>query len=83
VRRPLHARQNGNDKKELSLDKLGATLNAICNHKQFSDQEVRELFNKADLDGSRSISFREFLIAVGVGYFLRVNVCVFRVRGMI
>ena len=69
-----YCRRKGNDRKELSLDKLGAALNAICTHKQFSDQEVRELFNKSDLDGSRSITFREFLIAVGVGYFLKVNV---------
>jgi len=69
-----YCKRKGNDKKQLSVDKLGATLNAICSHKQFSDQEVLELFHLADLEGSRSISFREFLIAVGCGYFLKVNV---------
>lgn len=56
---------------EISLDKLSEVLHHIAGpRKTFSEREVRELFNQADLDGSKTISFREFLIAVSIGYFL-------------
>jgi Ca2+-binding EF-hand superfamily protein len=42
-------------------------LEHIAEHKKFTDHEVKELFHLADLDGSKTISFREFLIAIAVG----------------
>lgn len=40
-------------------------------HKNFSDAETIELFALADLSGSHVIHFREFLIVVAMGYFLK------------
>jgi Ca2+-binding EF-hand superfamily protein len=58
-------------KHKIHLTKLGAILTHIADGKQFSDDEVRRLFNLADLDGSKTIEFREFLICVAMGYFLK------------
>ena len=33
-----------------------------------------QLFRISDLDGSKSISFREFIIAVAIGYYLKPGV---------
>jgi len=57
---------------EISLDKLSEVLHAISGgRRHFTDEEVRALFKTADLDGNKTISFREFLIAVALGYFLK------------
>jgi calcium-binding protein CML len=48
------------------LDELGA--------KDVSDGELQALVAKADLDDSQNIGFREFLIAVALGYYLKEDV---------
>jgi hypothetical protein len=54
-------------------DRLKDVLEHVGEHKKFTDEEVMELFHTADLDGSASISFKEFLIAIAMGYFLAVE----------
>lgn len=59
-------------KQEISLNKLGLLLNQLSyGHKVFTEEEVKELFKISDLDSSKTISFREFLIAAAIGYFLK------------
>lgn len=54
----------------LPADKLGVALGALgATH--LSQDEIRNLFQLSDLDHSAAISFREFLIAVALGYYLR------------
>jgi Ca2+-binding EF-hand superfamily protein len=57
----------------IGLDKLHVLLSIIGEKKIWSNAEVQELFNLADLDRSKTISFREFLICIAVGYFLKVE----------
>lgn len=54
----------------ITAAQLGQVLKAMGAH-DLTDQDIRELFTLSDLDGSKSISFREFLIAIAVGYYLR------------
>jgi Ca2+-binding EF-hand superfamily protein len=61
------------DKQAITQDKLKDVLQVIASHKQFTDDEVKSLFALSDLDGSATISFREFLIVVACGYFLKVD----------
>jgi Ca2+-binding EF-hand superfamily protein len=56
----------------LTMDKLGNVLDAITQHsRHFTDEEVANLFQVANLDGSKIIRFREFLICVALGYYLK------------
>jgi hypothetical protein len=56
---------------EIGLDQLKDVLSHVAGAgRDFSDSEVRALFSQSDLDHSKTISFREFLIAVSIGYFL-------------
>jgi len=48
---------------------LGDILQHIV-HQRFTVEETKALFRIADLDHSKTIEFREFLIIVAVGYFL-------------
>lgn len=62
------------DASAIRLDQLGDVLSAITHHhRTFNDEEVRHLFQVADLDESKTISFREFLIAIAIGYFCKVD----------
>lgn len=54
----------------LTPDQLGDCLKSLTG-RIFTQKEVLSLFSSSDLDGSRSITFREFLIAVAMGYFLK------------
>ena len=42
--------------------------------RDLGDDEIAKLFDMADLDKSKSVEFREFLIAVSVGYYLKEDV---------
>lgn len=58
----------------IRYDQLQRVLQDITQYKHiWSDSEVYELFTIADLDHSHTISFREFLIIIAVGYFLKVQ----------
>jgi len=61
------------DQDNITVKKLGNLLSNIGEHKKWSEKEVKALFKLSDLDGSKTISFREFLIAIAVGYFLKVD----------
>ncbi len=54
----------------VSPSELGVLLQAMGAH-DLTDNDIQELFKLSDLDGSKSISFREFLIAIAIGYYLR------------
>lgn len=54
----------------VTMDKLGHLLQDL-GAKNLSQQDLQSLFSMSDLDHSKNISFREFLIAVGVGYYLK------------
>jgi len=41
--------------------------------KDFTEDEVTKLFVESDLDHTGTIPFREFLIAVSIGYFIDVE----------
>jgi len=58
--------------KTITRENLGGALKAICK-KNFTEEEVSKLFDESDLDHSKSIAFREFLIAVSIGYFIDVQ----------
>lgn len=58
--------------KVITRESLGDALTAICK-KDFTDEEVSKLFDESDLDHSKTIAFREFLIAVSIGYFINVE----------
>lgn len=60
---------NTDGKDVVSAAKLKQMMNSI-GAVGITDEEVEKLFKVADLDGSRSISFREWLIMVGCGYYL-------------
>lgn len=54
---------------EISAKLLGDVMKAL-GAKDVSHAECQRLFKLADLDKSDAISWREFIIAVGVGYYL-------------
>lgn len=54
---------------KITQHNLGDVLRHIA-HRKFSDAEISKLFALSDLDGSRCIEFREFLIAIAIGYYL-------------
>ena len=60
-------------KKIISRDKIREVLQAMCKEKEFTDEEAMELFNIADMDGSKGLTFREFLISMAMGYYLKVQ----------
>jgi Ca2+-binding EF-hand superfamily protein len=66
-------RRNVYDMEAITLDKLHSILCMIGEKKQWTNEEVLDLFHLADLDKSKTISFREFLIAIAIGYFLKVE----------
>jgi Ca2+-binding EF-hand superfamily protein len=56
----------------LSAEHLGDALQAVTGAAEpLPPDEIQQLFKLADLDHSAEISFREFLVAVALGYFLR------------
>lgn len=63
----------GGAEEEISAAKLKDVMNAL-GAVTIDDQQCQELFALADLDGSQAISWREFMIAVGVGYYLKDDV---------
>ena len=58
----------------INVQKLGEFLHSV-GAKNLSDQEIQRLFNLANLDHSKSITFRELLIAIAIGYYLREVCC--------
>lgn len=59
-------------KEKLCHNKLSDTLKGITG-KEFSEEEIKELFHLSSIEGDSEISFKEFLIAVAVGYYLKEN----------
>jgi Ca2+-binding EF-hand superfamily protein len=58
---------------EIAADKLAGALTELgATH--LSQPEILALFKLSDLDGSHAISFREFLIAVALGYYLKDDI---------
>lgn len=66
-------RKHCDDTENISVVKLGDLLHSL-GAKNLSDAEIQALFKTADLDKSKSISFREFLIAIAIGYYLKEDV---------
>eukprot|EP00462_Mataza_sp_D1_P000786 CAMPEP_0175090524 /NCGR_PEP_ID=MMETSP0086_2-20121207/1393_1 /TAXON_ID=136419 /ORGANISM="Unknown Unknown, Strain D1" /LENGTH=221 /DNA_ID=CAMNT_0016363161 /DNA_START=50 /DNA_END=712 /DNA_ORIENTATION=+ len=66
----FHTAGNGL-KEQITADLAGTVLSQIAgDDKKFSDEELKELFHISDLDKTNTITFRQFLISVAVGYFL-------------
>jgi len=63
---------SGDKNLQIRREDLGKVLKDVCK-KEFTQEEVVTLFNMSDLNHSDDITFREFLIAVSVGYFLHVD----------
>ena len=61
------------DVRVITIDKLGPVLTALGAH-DLSPDDIQKLFKLSDLDGSKTISFREFLIAIAMGYYLRDDI---------
>jgi Ca2+-binding EF-hand superfamily protein len=61
------------DREVITLDQLGDLLKNIGEHRDFSNEEIQNLFHLADLDNSKTISFHEFLICISIGYFLKID----------
>lgn len=59
-------------KEEISCDRLADVLNHVVGDgdKKFTEDESKALFSIADLDASKSLAFREFLISIAMGYYL-------------
>lgn len=55
----------------IPAEKLRTALEQCGETRSLSDDEIAALFNQADLDKSRTISFREFLVCIALGHFLR------------
>lgn len=56
----------------LTVDRLGDALQAVTGSEHpLPDAELSAIFSSADLDHSGGISFREFLVAVALGCFLK------------
>lgn len=56
----------------LTVDRLGDALQAVTGSEYpLPDAELSAIFSSADLDHSGGISFREFLVAVALGCFLK------------
>lgn len=56
----------------VTADKLGAML-AELGAGDLPKEEIEKLFDRSDLDESKEISWKEFLIAVAEGYYLKDN----------
>lgn len=70
VKKVFDSHVDDSTRNSVTPDKLGAMMVAM-GAKNLTQQDMNELFNMSDLDHSKNISFREFLIAVGVGYYLK------------
>ena len=57
----------------VTYDHLGDVLRAIATEKQFTDEEVKELFHVSSLTSTEELSFKEFIIAMAMGYYLKVE----------
>jgi Ca2+-binding EF-hand superfamily protein len=60
-------------KDAIQADHLKDVMEHVGEHKEFSDEEIKELFHVANLSESLTITFKEFLIAIAMGYFLKVK----------
>eukprot|EP01006_Ploeotia_vitrea_P051048 TRINITY_DN67520_c5_g3_i1.p1 TRINITY_DN67520_c5_g3~~TRINITY_DN67520_c5_g3_i1.p1 ORF type:complete len:255 (+),score=133.30 TRINITY_DN67520_c5_g3_i1:80-844(+) len=56
----------------ITADRLRPCLEALGASKM-TEEEIHELFKTSDLDKSKEISWREFIIAVGVGFYLKTD----------
>jgi calcium-binding protein CML len=59
-------------KESITQESLGEVLKAVCKQ-DFTEEETKALFNLANLEKHKKISFKEFLIAVSVGFFLKTD----------
>lgn len=57
----------------ITADKAKEVLASMEKHHTFTDTELQEMFHIADLDKDNNITFREFLIGIAVGYYLKVD----------
>lgn len=71
VKRVFEARA-GKDE-EVDPSKMGEMLREL-GAKHITEEQIHELFNSSDLDESKAMSWREFLIAVGTGVYLNDHV---------
>lgn len=60
-------------KEMVTYDHLGDVLRAIATEKEFTDEEVKELFHVSSLTSTEELSFKEFIIAMAMGYYLKVE----------
>jgi Ca2+-binding EF-hand superfamily protein len=60
-------------KDAIQADHLKDVMEHVGEHKEFSDDEIKDLFHVANLNGELTITFKEFLIAIAMGYFLKVE----------
>lgn len=65
--------QDGKEGGDITVNKLGAVMGAL-GAKDLSESEIQQYFSLSDLDHSKAISFREFLIAISLGYYLKDNI---------
>lgn len=60
-------------KENIPSNKAKEVISQIAKEKKFTDDELHEMFHIADLNGDKLISFREFLIDIAIGYYLKLT----------